>query len=68
MDKKKQYTGMSLNEMLFDTGLLKEFDIAIKDKNEAELINILSKVNISLESAKKIIKTIFDDPIKYGFK
>jgi len=66
--EKNKYSGMTLNEMLFEAGLIKEFDKAVKEKNELALIQILQKVNISAKNGKKIIKTIFNNPGKYGFK
>jgi hypothetical protein len=63
----KKYSGMTLNEMLFQSGLLESFDDAIRKKDRATLLGILKKVNIDSENGGKIIQTIFDNPKKYGY-
>ena len=60
-NKENEYSGMSLNEMLFDAGVISDFDAAVKERNETVLVEILGKVNIPPDNAKKIVKTIFDN-------
>jgi hypothetical protein len=67
-EEKNKFSGMTLNEMLFEAGLIKEFDKAVKEKNETALIQVLQKINIPTQNAKKIINTIFNDLKKYGFR
>jgi hypothetical protein len=67
-EEKNKFSGMTLNEMLFEAGLIKEFDKAVKEKNESALIQVLQKINIPTQNAKKIINTIFNDLKKYGFR
>ena len=64
---KKEYSGMTLNEMLYEAGLMKDFDSAIRKKDKTALIRILKSVNIAEKSASKIIESIFSNPEKYGY-
>lgn len=66
-EEKNKYIGMTLNEMLFETNLMGEFDRALNARNKAALVQILHKINIPNRNAKKIIKAIFDNPRKYGY-
>jgi hypothetical protein len=66
--EEKKYSGMTLNEMLFESGLLKDFDKAVKDKNRPKLIEILKKIDIENKNADGIVETIFSSPSKYGYK
>lgn len=50
-----QYKGMTVNERLYISGLMEKFDLAIKNKNVEEVIDILKKVEITDKSAIKAI-------------
>ena len=41
-----KYIGMTVNERLYVSGLMNEFDIAVKKKNGKTIISILKKVEI----------------------
>ncbi len=45
MDKK--YKGMAVNERLYVSGLLNEFDIAVKEKNVDRIVSILKQVELT---------------------
>ena len=65
--EKDNYSGMTLNEMLFDSGLMKDFDEAMAKKDKRKLLKILAVINIKNNVAEKIIDTIFNNPKRYGF-
>ena len=52
------FSGMTLNERLFEANLLEEFDSAVEQKDKERLINILIKVEISRDEAEKTVSTI----------
>jgi molecular chaperone GrpE (heat shock protein) len=54
MDKK--YTGMTVNERLYVSGLLDEFEKAIKEKNVDKVISILKEVELSDKSINPILE------------
>lgn len=54
----KQYTGMTVNERLYVSGLMDEFDKAVKAKNADRIRSILEKVELSEESIKPILKRL----------
>lgn len=45
-----QYGGMTVNERLYVSGLLKEFYKAVEEKNKEKVILILNKVEITGDS------------------
>jgi hypothetical protein len=67
MDNSK-YLGMTLNERLFVSGLMGEFDKTVKSKNKLLIVDILRKVGLDQLAAEKTAETIFSNPEKYGYK
>jgi len=63
----KRYSGMTVNERLFHAGLLDNFDIAAKNRDQKAMMDILSKVELSESQAKETTDTIIDNPSKYGY-
>lgn len=59
------YSGMTLNERLFKSGLMDQFDKAVKLRNKSLLVEILKKVNLEQKTAEQTIETIFKNPGKY---
>ena len=57
MDKK--YAGMTVNERLWVSGLMDEFERAISQKNTDEAVRILTEVELTEENIKPIL-------VKYG--
>lgn len=53
-----KYSGMTVNERLFVSGLLKEFDEAIEKKAICKVISILRQVNLNDESIFSILKNL----------
>lgn len=52
----KEMSGMTVNERLFLSGLLKDFDEAVEQKNELKLKSILEKIYLSQENIQIIIE------------
>lgn len=53
MDNK--YAGMTVNERLWASGLMDEFERAISEKNTNEAIRILTEVELTEENIKPIL-------------
>jgi hypothetical protein len=62
-----KYAGMTVNERLFDAGMLDAFARCIERGDDAGAIDILSKVEMSTRDASAIVATIRQNPSKYGF-
>ena len=52
-----KYKGMTVNERLYVSGLMDEFDNAVKDKNIKKIKSILEKVELKEESIIPILKS-----------
>ena len=46
MTAPSRYSGMTVNERLFDAGLLAMFDAAVSTQDRAELIRLLTEVDV----------------------
>jgi hypothetical protein len=53
----EKYKGMTVNERLYASGLLEQFDKAVETKNIEEVIRILRIVELSDESIKPILES-----------
>lgn len=62
------YSGMTLNERLFEAKLLDQFQAAANAKDRKTLIDILGRVDVKSKEAEWTVDTIFSNPEKYGFK
>jgi hypothetical protein len=58
--EKQSYAGMTINERLFVSGLLDEFEKAVKENNRQLATDILAQLSIGEEN----IKTVIDSLIK----
>ena len=58
---------MTLNERLFEAGLMNRFDRAAKDRDGKEMVRILLQVSLSETDARWSTKTILSNPKKYGY-
>ncbi len=63
----RNYSGMTVNERLLVSGLMGQFDIAMKDRNKNQIIEILKKIDFEEKAAEQFVNTIFENPEKYGF-
>ncbi|SUB88697.1 Uncharacterised protein [Porphyromonas macacae] len=53
-----KYLGMTVNERLFVSGLMDEFDNAVKKKDISVIISILKKIGLEEESIKPILDSL----------
>jgi len=67
MSDSSRYVGMTVNEMLNDAGLLPEFDVAVRGRNRERMVEILVRVEMTLEQAEYTTDTILDNPAHYGY-
>jgi len=51
----KKYAGMTVNERLYVSGLIDEFDKAVEEKDAERVRSILEKVELTDESIKPIL-------------
>ena len=56
---------MTVNERLFDAGLLDAFDAAARARDRAELIRLLTEVDV--EGAAWSADTLLENPESYGY-
>jgi reverse gyrase len=56
MDNK--YAGMTVNERLYVSGLMDEFDKAVSEKKTVEVVRILKEVELSDGSIKPILEQL----------
>ena len=53
-----KFAGMTVNERLYVSGLMDEFDEAIEKKDAAKARSILEKVELTEESIKPILEQL----------
>lgn len=53
-----KYTGMTVNERLYASGLMREFDEAVENKDAEKVRTILEKVELNEESIKPILEEL----------
>jgi hypothetical protein len=51
-----KYAGMTVNERLYVSGMIDEFDKAVDERSTDEVIRILTKVELNDESIKPILE------------
>jgi hypothetical protein len=58
MGERSRYAGMTVSERLFDAGLLQSFNAAARQRNRAEMIRLLTHVDVkdAAYSADAILK------------
>ena len=61
------YGGMTVNERLYEAGLMKSFDKAVRRRNRAEIVEVLLQVELSPEQAAETTDAILSDPTRYGY-
>lgn len=65
MTEKPDYAAMTVNERLYTAGLLEVFDRAARSRDRAQMIEILSKVEVG--SPDTTADAIIESPAKYGY-
>lgn len=53
-----KYAGMTVNERLYVSGLMDEFDKAVEEKNSEKIRTILEKVELTEKSIKPILEQL----------
>ncbi len=64
MKDRTRYAGMTVNERLFEAGLLQAFDTAAKARDRSEMIRILREIDV--DDAALPANAILQKPEKYG--
>jgi hypothetical protein len=59
------YGGMTVNERLFAAGLHTKWDDAVRNRERANMIELLSRVDLG-QQAENIVDTVLSNPSKYG--
>lgn len=62
----EKYGGMTVNERLYEAGLMDAWGCAAKAKNRKDMVAILSRVELE-DQAEWIADTVLANPAKYGF-
>jgi predicted ABC-type ATPase len=57
MDDSDRFSGMTVNERLFEAGLLEEWDAAVHSSNRARMIELLQSVNLA-DQAVQIVDSL----------
>jgi hypothetical protein len=55
---KNKYTGMTVNERLYVSGLMDEYDEAVEKKDTEKVRSILEQVELTGESIKPILEQL----------
>ncbi len=55
---KKEASGMTVNERLYQAGLIDDFDEAVAQRNEAKIKSILEKIYFSPEDIQFMLKEL----------
>lgn len=64
---KPDYSGMTVNERLVVSGLMPEFEAAMRARDRARIMAVLERVALSREDAAFTADTILGNPKRYGF-
>jgi hypothetical protein len=64
-DYSTRYAGMTVNERLFDSGLVADFDAAVRARSREKMIRILSALDV--ENAAHSADAILRNPEWYGY-
>jgi hypothetical protein len=65
MNDLSRYAGMTINERLFDAGLMHVFDDAARARDRTEIVRLLTEVGV--QDAVLSADTILQNPERYGY-
>jgi len=65
MAEQSRYEGMTMNERLFDAGIMQAFGDAVLARDRAEMIRLLASVD--LDEPAWSTDMILQEPERYGF-
>jgi hypothetical protein len=60
-------SGMTVNERLFEVGLVKEFDAAARSRDLGGMVAILRRVELAEADALASAQAILASPARYGY-
>jgi len=63
----QKFKGITVNERLYESGLLEEFDFAINARNEKRAKDVLIATGLNGHQANETVEAILRDPKAYGF-
>ena len=63
-----KYAGMTVNERLYQAGLMDQFEAAILAKSKEDAISILQQTELPIEAATETVTVILKNPGKYGYQ
>jgi hypothetical protein len=66
-ERTESYAGMTVNERLFVSKLMDDFDAAARRRERAQMISILVRVDLSEKEAARSVDSILATPQKYGY-
>ena len=64
---RSRFAGMTLNERLFQAGLISEFDEAALSRDRAQMIAVLERVSLTPREAASVADQVLANPAKFGF-
>lgn len=64
---RSRFAGMTLNERLFQAGLISEFDEAALSRGRAQMIAVLERVSLTPREAASVADQVLANPAKFGF-
>lgn len=65
--KRPGYSGMTLNERLFNAGILDAFDAAARRRDRGAMVRLIQEVDVTRDEAERSVDTILANPEKYGY-
>lgn len=66
-DQDQKLAGMTVNERLFELGLIDAFDMAVRRRDRIAATDVLVRAKLSLQQAQETVQAIFADPKRYGY-
>ncbi|MCB1936111.1 MAG: hypothetical protein KDF59_09230 [Nitrosomonas sp.] len=61
-----KYSGMTVNERLFEANLISEFDEAARERNKIRMVELLKKLELTESQANETSEAIIKNPTMYG--
>lgn len=61
-----KFDGMTVNERLFEAGIISKWDDAVTKGDRSRMIELLNKVGLKDQSAQ-IVDAVLTNPAAYGF-
>ena len=65
--QREDYEELTPNQRMFLAGELEHFERSVLAGNEQEMIDILLKVDLRPNQARRFVRDVLADPRKYGY-